>query len=150
MTTVQILKLRIDALLWPSIHTFVSETLSKSSYLIFSHGAWVKKVVFPFEDTSTECSWVMLVQFVYEPYFTCMIFSASITSLPLTSLLTPFIILPLVFLVSGLCWFIAAIGVFLKGCSKYHDDGNGSIIISQPCFLSNLHPTRACANYCDD
>jgi len=100
------------------IHGLFAECINRAPGLILANVNYVKKVVFPLEILS----WVafgsalfhaavsLLVLFIVQ-----LIFMGRI---PLTALLFPVVMLPLVFATIGFAWFLSSLGVFMRDISQ--------------------------------
>ena len=91
-----------------------STSLSISANIILGNVNLVKKVVFPLEifPVSTVLSGIINSLFSFVVLFAGMIFLDS--HLPWTALYLPIIILVQFLLTTGICWFIASLGVFVR------------------------------------
>lgn len=95
-------------------HTLMSEVMVGSVSLITGNAQYVKKVVFPLEILS-------LVSLANALFHMCMgiiilfvIFMLTGNTLPLTALLTPIVLAPLVIFLLGASWFISVLGVYVR------------------------------------
>ena len=91
-----------------------SEAVGRSPNVILENSNFVKRVVFPLEILPLN---LMLTGLVTE-FFGLLIFSAAMIGtgrgLAWTALCLPLILVPQVLLTAGFCWFLAALGVFLR------------------------------------
>jgi lipopolysaccharide transport system permease protein len=91
-----------------------SEAVGRSPNVILEHANFVKRVVFPLEILPLN---LMLVGLVTE-LFALLIFSSAMIvtgrGLGWTVAFLPLILVPQVLLTAGFCWFLAALGVFLR------------------------------------
>ncbi len=100
------------------IHGFFAECLNRSPGLIISHPNYVKKVVFPLEILP----WMallsalmhLLVSFCVLLVF-CLLAGVTVHA---GTLLTPIILIPLILIMLGLSWLLAALGVYLRDLSQ--------------------------------
>jgi|ERR1019366_1518251 lipopolysaccharide transport system permease protein len=96
------------------IFTLFSECINRAPSLILSNVNYVKKVVFPLEILP----WVTLFSALFHfaiSLFVWMIFYAVLNhSLNWTIVFLPLILIPLAMLIMGICWFLAALGVYLR------------------------------------
>lgn len=119
-----------------SIHSVLVETLTKSPVLIVGNQNFVKKIVFPLEILS----WVNLLSglFTFSISFClllCLIFF-ELKTIPLTALLLPLILLPYFFLLLGISWFLAAIGVYLRDIQQVTGTMGTLLLFLSPVFYS--------------
>jgi lipopolysaccharide transport system permease protein len=115
------------------IFNFFAECVNRSPGLILSNANYVKKVVFPLEVLP----WVSLGSALFHfliilgvwLVFYLMIFGTP----PMTALLLPVIVLPLLLFTSGICWFLASFGVYLRDVAQLT-----SILTTVLMFLSPI------------
>ncbi|MDH3998331.1 MAG: ABC transporter permease [Desulfuromonadales bacterium] len=100
------------------VFNLFAECVSRAPGLILSNPSYVKKVVFPLEILP----WVILGSALFHLAVSVsvwLLFSLWVYGLPpLTALLFPLMLLPLILLVMGLSWFLAALGVYLRDVAQ--------------------------------
>lgn len=116
-----------------------SECLNRAPTLILMNVNYVKKVVFPLEILPLVSQGAAvfhgLVSFVVWFVFYVTFFGLP----PVTAWLFPIIILPLMFLVLGLGWFLASLGVYLRDVSQFV-----GLLVTSLMFLSPIfYPVSA-------
>jgi lipopolysaccharide transport system permease protein len=91
-----------------------SEAVGRSPYVVIEHRNFVKKLVFPLETLPVN---LVLAGAVTE-VFALAIFIAGLViargSVPWSVLWLPALIVPQLLLAAGLCWFLSALGVFVR------------------------------------
>ena len=91
-----------------------SEAVGRSASVILEHATFVKKLVFPVEILPVNLAIAGLVS----EAFGAVIFAAGLwyfgRPLSLTMLYLPLLLVPQLLLTLGLCWFLAALGVFFR------------------------------------
>ena len=97
---------------------FFAECLNRAPTLVLSNANYVKKVVFPLEllavVTVGSAGFHLLVSLGV-----WLIFYVAVMGLPAWTLLQlPLAVLPLALVVLGACWFLAALGVFLRDVAQ--------------------------------
>ena len=96
------------------VFNFFSECISRAPSLIVSNANYVKKVVFPIEVLI----WVPIGTALFHLLLGIMAwtFLGLIlgNKLNLTMLVIPLAVLPLTMFTAGICWFLAALGVFVR------------------------------------
>lgn len=100
------------------IHGFFAECLNRSPGLIMCHPNYVKKVVFPLEILP----WMALLSALMHllvSFCVLLVFSlfAGVT-VQAGTFLTPIILIPLILIMLGLSWLLAALGVYLRDLSQ--------------------------------
>lgn len=95
-------------------HGVLSETVTRSSSAVVSQPGYVKKVVFPLELLPLSHLGVALFNAAIGFGLLVIFLLAQTRALSPTGLLTPVIIAPLLLMVAGFAWFLAAIGVFFR------------------------------------
>ncbi|MBY0509096.1 MAG: ABC transporter permease, partial [Rhodospirillaceae bacterium] len=96
------------------VFTLFSECLTRAPTLILSNVNYVKKVAFPLEILP----WVIFGSGLFHLAISLgvwLLFYVVVFGLPpVTALLLPVALLPLVLVIMGMIWFLAALGVFLR------------------------------------
>ncbi len=91
-----------------------SEAVGRSPYVVIDHRNFVRKLVFPLETLPVN---LVLAGAVTE-VFALAIFIAGLVaargSVPWSVLWLPALIVPQLLLAAGLCWFLSALGVFVR------------------------------------
>jgi lipopolysaccharide transport system permease protein len=100
------------------VFNFFSECVNRSPGLILANTSYVKKVVFPLEIlpvvTLSTALFHCLVGLLVWLLFYVIFFGVP----PLTALLFPVVLLPLLFLTVGISWLLASLGVFLRDVAQ--------------------------------
>ena len=100
------------------VHGILAECLTQASTLIVSNPQYVKKVVFPLEALP----WVTVISAFFQGVIsTGILFAYLLISqggIPLTAILFPIPLFPLVFVCIGVGWLIAATAVYLKDIAQ--------------------------------
>ena len=119
--------------------TVFTESVSRASGLVVSHVSYVKKVVFPLEILPIVVLYSSLLQagISMAILIACVMLLLGTTTWTIAYL--PVVLLPLVALSLGFCWFLAALGVFIR------DIGHTVGIVTQALFFVTpiLYPTSA-------
>ncbi|WP_422631721.1 ABC transporter permease [Pseudomonas farsensis] len=96
------------------VFSVFSECISRAPGLVVANASYVKKVIFPLEIlalvTLVGALFNLLVSLLVWMLFYLVCFGLP----PLTGLLLPLVLLPLVLFVLGLSWLLASLGVFLR------------------------------------
>lgn len=97
-----------------SLYNLLSQVISKSSGCVAGKQAFVKQLVFPLEILP----WVQLLTatIMSLPWFVLLAGGLYLVygHLPLTALLFPLWLIPLLLLAAGCSWFFAALGVYVR------------------------------------
>lgn len=100
------------------VHGFFSDCFVKSPMLITSHANFVKRVVFPLEILP----WVAMGAAVFHTLVSLFVLFLGQWilggTLPLTALLIPVVLLPLMLMTMGFTWLFAASGVYFRDLSQ--------------------------------
>jgi lipopolysaccharide transport system permease protein len=101
------------------VFNLFAECLNRSPGLILSNVNYVKRVVFPLEILP----WVALGAATFHALISLSVWLIAYTlffGMPHpTVLLLPLIMLPLIFFIMGLTWWLASLGVFLRDVSQF-------------------------------
>lgn len=91
-----------------------SEAVGRAPYVIVEHRNFVKKLVFPLETLPLN----LVIAGAVTEAFGLLIFIAGLLatrhSIPAAVLWLPVLIVPQLLLTAGLCWFLAALGIFVR------------------------------------
>ncbi|MBY0431811.1 MAG: ABC transporter permease [Rhodospirillales bacterium] len=100
------------------VHGLFSDTVSRAPSLIVSQPNFVKKVVFPLEILPISAIGASLFHTLI-CIGTLMVFMLITKgAIPWTAPLFPLVLIPMLFHLAGLCWFLASLGVFLRDISQ--------------------------------
>ncbi|NSX04486.1 ABC transporter permease [Cupriavidus gilardii] len=121
------------------VHAFFSECLNRAPQLIVSNSNFVKRVVFPLDALA----WSTVMAALFHAIISITVlmgFSVVVQGqLHWTAVLVPLVLLPLIVLVVGVVWFLAALGVFLRDIAQ-----TMAIISTMLMFLSPMfYPVSA-------
>jgi lipopolysaccharide transport system permease protein len=91
-----------------------SEAVGRSPYVILEHRNFVKKLVFPLETLPPN----LVISGLVTEIFGLAIFIIGLLAirhaLPASVLWLPALLIPQLLLTAGICWFLAALGIFLR------------------------------------
>ena len=96
------------------VHGLLAEVLNRAPTLILSNVNYVKKVIFPLEILPVIS---LAAAFFHSLISLLVLFIAFVVIngyLPWTVIFIPIVLLPLITLILGLAWILAAIGVFIR------------------------------------
>lgn len=115
------------------VFNLFAECVNKASVLILNNVNYVKKVVFPLEILPIVTLGGAFFHFVIS-FTVWLIGYVTFCGPPhLTILLLPIVILPLIFFILGVSWFLASLGVYLRDVSQFI-----GILITAMMFLSPI------------
>ena len=96
------------------IHTLFSECFTRAPTLVTSNPNFVKRIVFPLEVLP----YIALISALFHGAISFLVLIAAhlvlAKTMAWTIILTPIVLLPLLPMILGLTWFLAALGVFLR------------------------------------
>lgn len=116
------------------IHGFCAECINSAPKLILSNVNYVKKVVFPIEVLSMTSILNALFHFSVSLsvlLITQLFFNHTI---PLTALYFPIIIIPLVFMMMGISWLLAALGTYIRDIGQITGMAVTALLFLSPVF----------------
>lgn len=121
------------------VFNLFAECINRSPDLVLRNANYVKRVVFPLEILP----WVAIGSALFHSVISLvvwLVFYAVLFGLPkVTILLLPGVILPTILFIAGLCWFFAALGVYLRDISQVT-----TILVTVTMFLSPIfYPSSA-------
>lgn len=101
------------------VFNLFAECINRAPSLILSNVNYVKKVVFPLEVLP----WVAMGSILFHTLVSLAVWLVSyfiLFGVPhATVLLLPLVLLPLIFFVMGLSWFLASLGVYLRDVGQF-------------------------------
>lgn len=100
------------------VHGLFAECFNRAPSLITGNPNYVKKVIFPLEILP----WISMGAALFHTcisWFVLLVAEILLKGhIPLTAVLFPIVLLPLIILTMGLAWFLAALGVYLRDISQ--------------------------------
>ncbi len=116
------------------VFNFFSECMNRAPSLIMANGNYVKKVVFPLEILP----WVALGAALFHAAISFLVWLCAYIicfGVPVvTVLLFPVVVVPLLLVVVGLSWILAALGVYLRDVSQIVGVFTGVLMFVSPVF----------------
>jgi lipopolysaccharide transport system permease protein len=92
----------------------LSEAVGRSPYVILEHRNFVKKLVFPLETLPAN----LVISGAVTEVFALAIFIGGLLAarhaVPASVIWLPVLMVPQLLLTAGLCWFLAALGIFMR------------------------------------
>lgn len=116
------------------IHGFCAECINTAPKLILSNVNYVKKVVFPIEVLTITSILNALFHFgvsLSVLLATQLFFNHSI---PMTALYFPLVILPLVLMMTGISWLLAALGTYIRDIGQITGMAVTALLFLSPVF----------------
>jgi lipopolysaccharide transport system permease protein len=114
------------------IHGFFAECVARSPRLIVDNSNFVKRVIFPLDVLP----WAMILSAFFHALMSMLVFVVLYVitsgSPPWTVVFFPLVLLPFVFVVNGLAWFLASLGVYLRDINQVT-----GVLITALLFLSS-------------
>jgi lipopolysaccharide transport system permease protein len=119
-----------------SLHGMLSEVLAKSPLLITSNQNFVKKIVFPLELLSWVNLLSALITFCISFCLLLLFIIIETGELHLTGMLMPLVLLPYFFMLLGISWFLAALGVYLRDIQQVSGTLATLLLFLSPVFYA--------------
>jgi len=95
-----------------------SEAVGRSPFIMVEHRGFIKKLVFPVETLPVN----LVASGLVTEFFGTILFLLALLlvrgHLSLTVLYLPALVIPQILLTAGLCWFLAALGVFVRDLTQ--------------------------------
>lgn len=117
------------------IFTIFSEFLSRAPNLILENVNYVKKVIFPLEILPIVSLGSVLFQALISYSILLLFCLFYYGSIHLSVILLPVILLPFLILLSGLGWFFAALGVFMRDIGQIVTVAVTALMFISPLFF---------------
>ncbi|PNH97374.1 ABC transporter permease [Vibrio diazotrophicus] len=116
------------------LHTLFSDCLNRAPTLMQNNTSYVKKVVFPLEALT----WVTLFSALFQAMISFLILIVAkiiITgNVEYTTLCLPLLLIPFVFTIIGVCWFITAVGVYFRDIAHVTSILTTVLMFASPIF----------------
>lgn len=131
------------------VFNLAAELVYRAPTLLHEHVHYIKKSIFPSETLV----WIALLRaLVYAgiSFAVFLAFKLALTgSIPLTTLLLPFLIVPFCLMMLGMTWFLAALGAFTRDVSHLMITIVPVLIFASPVFYTtaDLTPTARLLAY---
>ena len=122
------------------VFSLFTECVNRAPSLVLANPNYVKKVVFPLEIMPLVVLGAALFHAAVSLVVLLLFVLAVNQALPWSLLLTPLILLPLLFLTLGLSWFLSSLGVFLRDVGQSISIFTTVLMFMSPVFypVSNL------------
>ncbi len=118
------------------VYGIFSEAVNRAPGLIIGNVNYVKKVVFPLESLA----WVALGSTLFHAAASLAVLIAfTLTvrgALPWTAVFLPCVLAPLLLLTIGCCWFLAALGVFVRDVGQVVGVATTIMLFLSPVFYA--------------
>jgi lipopolysaccharide transport system permease protein len=123
-----------------------SEAIGRAPFTMVEHRGFIKKLVFPVEILPVN----LVVSGLVTEFFGIILFALALLLLrghvPATALYLPLLLIPQILFTSGLCWFLAALGVFVRDLAQI----NGFLVtiwffITPICYAESAIPAGGAA-----
>lgn len=118
------------------VYNIFSECVNKSPLLIVNNPNFVKKIIFPVEILPI----VGVISSLFQALMSFIVWAGFYFLFsgvpPLTILLLPIILLPLIFITLGVSWFLAALGVYIRDISQMTGLLTTALLFLSPIFYS--------------
>ncbi|NWB87236.1 ABC transporter permease [Pseudomonas gingeri] len=115
------------------VFNLFSESIRRSPGVVLAHGSYVKKIVFPLEVLPVVLLVVALFQFLVNLCVWLLFYALFFQRPPLTALLLPLVILPLLLFTLGVSWVLASLGTYLRDTGR-----RVGVLITALLFLSPI------------
>jgi lipopolysaccharide transport system permease protein len=95
-----------------------SEAVGRSPFIMVEHRGFIKKLLFPVETLPVN----LVVSGLVTEFFGIVLFALALLlvrgRVPVTVLYLPALVVPQILLTAGICWFLAALGVFVRDLAQ--------------------------------
>lgn len=116
------------------IHGFCAECINTAPKQILSNVNYVKKVVFPIEVLTITSTLNSLFHFAVSLSVLVAVQLYFNHSLPISALYFPLVITPLVLMMAGTSWFLAALGTYIKDIGQITGMAVTALLFLSPVF----------------
>ena len=95
-----------------------SEAVGRAPFIMVEHRSFIKKLVFPVETLPVN----LVISGLVTEFFGIILFALALVlvrgHVPATVLYLPALVIPQILLTAGICWFLAALGVFVRDLAQ--------------------------------
>jgi lipopolysaccharide transport system permease protein len=95
-----------------------SEAVGRAPFIMVEHRNFIKKLVFPVETLPVN----LVASGMITEFFGIVLFALALLTVrghvPVTVLYLPALVIPQILLTAGICWFLAALGVFVRDLAQ--------------------------------
>jgi lipopolysaccharide transport system permease protein len=116
------------------IYTLFAECVTRAPALVLANVNYVKKVAFPLEVLPWVSLGAALFHFAVGLLIWLVFHAAFFGTPPVTALLLPVVLAPLILFILGLCWLLAALGVYLRDVGQIVGILTSALIFMSPIF----------------
>lgn len=117
------------------VHTLFADVLNRAPRLILENVNYVKKVMFPLEILPA----VQVVSVLFQMLISVLVLLAAQAilngSIPVTALLLPVVVVPLLALTIGLAWALASLGVYVRDVGQTVGIITSVLLFMSPVFF---------------
>jgi lipopolysaccharide transport system permease protein len=118
------------------VFNFFSELAYRSPGLLHEHVNFIKKSIFPSETLAWTAS-IRAAVYALISLAVLLVFEIVVTGgLPVTILLLPFVVVPLMMFLLGMCWFLMALGSFTRDVAHLMISIVPVLMFATPIFYS--------------
>ncbi|HWE50224.1 MAG TPA: ABC transporter permease [Bryobacteraceae bacterium] len=123
-----------------------SEAIGRAPFTLIEHRGFIKKLVFPVEILPVN----LVVSGLVTEFFGIILFAIALLLLrghvPASALYLPLLLIPQILFTAGICWFLSALGVFVRDLAQI----NGFIVtiwffITPICYAESMVPRQGAA-----
>ncbi|MDR5786615.1 ABC transporter permease [Caballeronia sp. LP003] len=112
-----------------------ADCINRAPTQIVTNVNFVKKVVFPLEILSIVTVVASMFQMLISLVVWLVFYVAVLGAPPMTALLLPLVVLPLVLITLGVTWFLAALGVYLRDVAQITGILTTTLMFLTPIFF---------------
>jgi len=116
------------------VFNLFADCFNRAPTLIISNTNYVKRVIFPLEILP----WVVMGSALFHAFISLIVwiffYGIFFGAPPLTALMLPLVILPVILLTMGFSWLLASLGVFLRDTAQFCGIVTSVIMFLSPIF----------------
>jgi lipopolysaccharide transport system permease protein len=116
------------------LHGFLAESINRAPSLVTGQPNFVKKIVFPLDILPVVAIGTAIFHMAVGLAIWLAFYVVLIGTPPATALLFPVVFAPLVLMTLGACWFLAAIGVYLRDVAHIVPVVSAVLLFASPVF----------------
>jgi lipopolysaccharide transport system permease protein len=128
------------------VYGLFADCVNEAPFLLFSHQAHIKQVLFPIESLGWVSLMTSLVRFGVSGLLLGVFYMLVMGVPPWTAILLPLVLLSLVLYTLGLVWLLASLGVFLRDLGQAIAVVTSALLFISPVFYPASRVTGAWAS----
>ncbi len=117
-----------------TLYGLVAQCVNEAPSLLIAYQSYLKQLLFPSEILAWVCVLTAVVPLGVSLLLLLIVYGVMVGPPPISSLLLPFTVVPLILLTLGTVWFLSSLGVFLRDLSHASAVFTSALLFLSPVF----------------